>query len=154
LIDHSPQSTSRRTTLRPRPIPSAYHTHRASSIAKSPGRRRTAAANRRPTRSAPPVLHAGAPYRRCNGVEEAGALSSRRQLRGKPPSPIPHLDLSLPLSVRVWSLPHTSVAALAAQVPGDVVLDLSEMNNQTIKLGAGLRQVSPFMVECGSRCLL
>uniref|UniRef100_A0A804NFS3 Exosome complex exonuclease Rrp40 N-terminal domain-containing protein n=1 Tax=Zea mays TaxID=4577 RepID=A0A804NFS3_MAIZE len=25
-------------------------------------------------------------------------------------------------------------------VPGDVVLDLSEMNNQTIKLGAGLRQ--------------
>lgn len=28
------------------------------------------------------------------------------------------------------------------QVPGDVVLDLSNMTNQTIKLGSGLRQVS------------
>jgi hypothetical protein len=28
-----------------------------------------------------------------------------------------------------------------AQVPGDVILDLADMTNQTIKLGAGLRQV-------------
>jgi hypothetical protein len=29
------------------------------------------------------------------------------------------------------------------QVPGDIVLDLSEMTNQTIKIGAVLRQVNP-----------
>jgi hypothetical protein len=33
---------------------------------------------------------------------------------------------------------------VASQVPGDVVLDLAEMTNQTIKLGAGLRQVTSF----------
>jgi hypothetical protein len=114
---------------------------------------RTVAANRRTLYR---LLRTSCPlYRRsyppCNGVEEACALSSRRQLRGKSSSPIPHLDLSLALSVRIWSSPHT---AHHGQVPGDVVLDLSEINNQTIKLGAGLRQVSLFMVECGSRCLL
>ena len=41
--------------------------------------------------------------------------------------------------------------AVAAQVPGDVVLDLSEMTNQTIKLGTGLRQVNPFTMESGNR---
>ena len=41
--------------------------------------------------------------------------------------------------------------AVAAQVPGDVVLDLSEMTIQTIKLGTGLRQVKPFTMESGNR---
>jgi hypothetical protein len=74
-----PHSTGRRTTLRPRPITSANRTHKASSIARSPGRRTgTAAANRRPTRSAPPVLQTGAPT--------LAAMESRK------PAPSPLVD--------------------------------------------------------------
>ena len=54
---------------------------------------------------------------------------------------LPYPDLQLAIPADLGSLTRITVAS---QVPGDVVLDLAEMTNQTIKLGAGLRQVTSF----------
>jgi hypothetical protein len=79
--------------------------------------------------------------------------------RKPPPSPLVDsyvVSLSAPFCALIshfrylYSSRPAPSPAVAAQVPGDVVLDLSEMTNQTIKLGMGLRQVNPFTMESGN----
>ncbi|KAF0923485.1 hypothetical protein E2562_006373 [Oryza meyeriana var. granulata] len=62
-------------------------------------------------------------------------LVNNHVVRAPPPYLTPTLRLATPADFD--SLTRITVAS---QVPGDVVLDLGEMTNQTIKLGAGLRQ--------------
>jgi exosome complex component RRP40 len=73
-------------------------------------------------------------------------------MESKRPPPSPLVDsyvvsvpapstFSPPTTLRVLRLHSSPRRRCHAQVPGDIVLDLSEMTNQTIKIGAGLRQV-------------
>ena len=57
-----------------------------------------------------------------------------------PPS-LPSLSRHLGRYLGGFRLTPPTHLAADAQVPGDVILDLADMTNQTVKLGAGLRQV-------------